>query len=415
MFIARYYITPFVRWQLQSELQYERLRDTFVKSTGGGSDRGKEYDRMWDDGKRKVEKSKNDNATWLRGESDRMEVVPKLLPISEDIRVLLKHVKLDLRLNERASREEIRGEHSGWVPLANYRALLHNRLENIWFPVADEDGETTYKPRSFAKVNLNRAILGLAQENPQDPFRDYLLSLPVPTDPEKVEKLAMQFLTSVFGVAAGYDRLAAVGFRNLFRGIVWRTLEPGWKHDEMLILISPEGFGKSAMLANLVPDRAWFTDTLSLAMDYKQQVEQTLGKVIVECAELEGMTRGETTKMYAYLSRTDDFVRLSFREDPVILPRRFFIVGTTNRVDCLNFPTDQAGRRFVVVRLADKPAMNRVADVVAYTRQVRDTLWADAVYAVRNWRAPNWLEGEVAEEQCSKAKAHIKGLRVGAI
>ena len=40
------------------------------------------------------------------------------------------------------------------------------------------------------------------------------------------------------------------------------------------------------MLANLVPDRAWFTDALSLAMDYKQQVEQTLGKVIVECAEL---------------------------------------------------------------------------------------------------------------------------------
>ena len=119
------------------------------------------------------------------------------------------------------------------------------------------------------------------------------------------------------------------------------------------------------------------------------------------------MTRGETTKMYSYLSRTDDFVRLSFREDPVILPRRFCIVGTTNRVDCLNFPADQAGRRFVVVKLADRPTINRVADVVAYTRKVRDTLWADAVYAVRNWRAPNWLEGEVAEEQRSKAKAHI--------
>ena len=149
--------TMSVLWKDQSEETFGRLRDTFVKSTGGGSDRDKEFRRMWDDGKRKVEKSKNDNATWLRGESDKMEVVPKLLPIAEDVRVLLKHVKLDLRLNERASREEIRGENSGWVPLANYRALLHNRLENIWFSVADEDGETTYKPRSFAKVNLNRA------------------------------------------------------------------------------------------------------------------------------------------------------------------------------------------------------------------------------------------------------------------
>ena len=218
--------TMSVLWKDQSQGTYERLRDTFVKSTGGESDRGKEYDRMWEGGKRKVEKSKNDNATWLRGESDRMEVVPKLLPIAEGVRVLLKHVKLDLRLNERSSREEIRGEHSGWVPLASYRALLHNRLENIWFPVEGESGDTTYKPRSFAKVNLNRAILGLAQENPQDPFRDYLLSLPVPTDPEKVEKLAMQFLTAVLGVAPGYDTLAAVGFRNLFRGIVWRTLVP---------------------------------------------------------------------------------------------------------------------------------------------------------------------------------------------
>lgn len=41
----------------QSQGTYERLRDTFVKSTGE-SDRGKEYDRMWDGGVRKVEEER---------------------------------------------------------------------------------------------------------------------------------------------------------------------------------------------------------------------------------------------------------------------------------------------------------------------------------------------------------------------
>lgn len=92
---------------------------------------------------------------------------------------------------------------------------------------------------------------------------------------------------------------------------IWRTYEPGTKHDECVVLIGPQGCGKSTAFRKLLPgetmdQRDWFNDALELATDNKRRAEALLGRVIVEASELAGSTRADVEGLKAFLSRTDD-------------------------------------------------------------------------------------------------------------
>ena len=103
-------------------------------------------------------------------------------------------------------------------------------------------------------------------------------------------------------------------------GAVARTYEPGEKHDEMVILVGPQGLGKSTVWAWLLPPatrRQWFSDALKFHADVKAQIEALQGRVIVEAAEMSGSTRTEVESIKAFLARQDDgAVRLTYRRRP---------------------------------------------------------------------------------------------------
>ncbi len=223
-------------------------------------------------------------------------------PVAEDIRQLFQHMGLETRWNTRANRVELKGE-ADWFNYGDYDSALHNALENIWYGVEDKEKEKIiYKPRSFSDTRLLRSLTGIAQENKVDPFLEYLKALLEPTTPTADrEALAMHFIHGVWGVKEGYRKLAAYGFRNLLRAIVHRTLQPGYSYDDMRILKGPEGHGKSKDLKALLPDPQYFADKFSLEPDLTKQIEKTFGKVLIECAELEGMTKADTAKLYAFL------------------------------------------------------------------------------------------------------------------
>ena len=339
------------------------------------------------------------------------EPLPLRTPVAEDVRQLLEHLGLAIRWNSRANRIELKTETWDWFNYGDFDAMLHNALENVMYPVKDKKTEeVSYKARSISKDRMLRSLAGIAQENKVDPFLDYLEALPEPKTPiEEREGLAMRLLDTIFGVKPECKELAAYGVRNLLRAVIHRTLTPGYDYDDMLILKSPEGHGKSKTLKAILPDPAYFTDRFSLDLDPMKQTEKTFGKVIIESAELEGMTRAETAKLYAFLSSSSDTYRRPWGTVPVDIPRRWCVVGTTNKHAALNFPPEQSGRRYIYVELEDEPKMKSVPEILKYVASIRDKLWAEALWAVRNLDdgAPAWLPKKLTEQQTAINKQHL--------
>ena len=188
--------------------------------------------------------------------------------------------------------------------------------------------------------------------------------------------------------------------RSVLMGVVTRTFRPGEKHDEMVVLVGPQGIGKSTAWAWLLPaepQRAlWFSDGLSFHDDSKTKAEALQGMVLVEASEMTGSTKAEVETIKKFLSRTNDNIRLTYRRDPSPLLRRCMIVGTTNDPRCL--PNDASGnRRFLPVPCAaGDPAATR-----AYLDEQRDQLWAEAVHRTRELHEtaylPDTLKGAQSE------------------
>ncbi|MER9659021.1 VapE domain-containing protein [Mesorhizobium sp. M0159] len=149
---------------------------------------------------------------------------------------------------------------------------------------------------------------------------------------------------------------------------VRRIQQPGCKFDEMVVLESAQGTNKSTAL-NVLAGDAWFMDDLPLTAKSREVIEQTLGKLIIEAAELTGINRTEVENLKSFMSRRYDVARLSYDRSTTEVPRQFVIGGTTNTE---KFLKDKTGnRRFWPVKVKK---FNLVA-----LRRDRDQLWAEAV------------------------------------
>ena len=212
-----------------------------------------------------------------------------------------------------------------------------------------------------------------------DPFLEWLGALP---KWDGLERLA-NLLPTLFG--ADDDALSHWGGRYLFLGTVQRTLEPGCKLDEILVLIGPQGVGKSALLRSTLPPDipGLFSDGLRWDAQARDQVDAILGRAIVEASEMAGRSRAEVEHIKAFVSRQDDgHVRRPYAVHTEESPRRFIVVGTTNEETDL--PNDPSGlRRFVPVRV--KKSNGSIEDFM------------------HDWRGQYWSEALVLYERGERA------------
>jgi predicted P-loop ATPase len=230
------------------------------------------------------------------------------------------------------------------------------QFEQIWTRITDTCG---WQP---SRVNLRTVIVCDAQARATHPVRAYLKGLTWDGTP-RLER----WLVTYAG-AADTSYVLAVSALPLLAA-VRRIRAPGAKFDELLILESAQGTGKSTGLRTLCSDE-WFSDDLPLGVDAKLVIERTRGKWIIEAAELHGNRGRETATLKAFLSRQVDAARLSYGRFSVSVPRQFVIVGTTNHRT--NYLKDGTGaRRFWPVAI-------KGFNVAALTRD-RDQLWAEAV------------------------------------
>ena len=193
--------------------------------------------------------------------------------------------------------------------------------------------------------------------------------------------------------------IAEIG-RCFLVGAVARVMQPGCKVDNVLILVGPQGIGKSRAFATLAGE--WFSDS---AIDFasKDAYQALPGVWIFELAELDSLRRSETSAVKAYITAQVDHYRPSYGRNTIDVPRQTVFVGTTNEAEFLRDPT--GSRRFWPVAVT-------VIDLARLAAE-RDQLWAEA-----RWRfergEPWWLspEAEVARVEASEPYREVDAWEV---
>jgi predicted P-loop ATPase len=172
---------------------------------------------------------------------------------------------------------------------------------------------------------------------------------------------------------------------------VARIHSPGCKVDNVPIIEGPQGIGKSSALRVLF--KPWFSDEIA-DLGSKDAAMQTRGVWLVEMAELDAMSRGETSRTKAFITRTNDRFRPPYGRRVVESPRSCVFWGTTNSETYLKDET--GGRRFWPIR-ARKVNLDGL-------RRNRDQLWAEAqeYYAADT---PWWINDPDVHRAASEEQA----------
>lgn len=180
-------------------------------------------------------------------------------------------------------------------------------------------------------------------------------------------------MTDVFG-AFQDDYSAAVG-RCWMVSMAARIFSPGCKVDTMPVFEGPQGLRKSTALS--IIGGPWYME-MHEDIKTKDFLQNLPGKLLIEIPELHAFGRADINRIKGVISCSNDRYRASYGRRAENHPRRSVWAGTTNRDD---YNQDDTGaRRFWPILCGE---IN-----LEYLRQVRDQLFAEAVY--RYHRGEPW-------------------------
>ncbi len=267
-----------------------------------------------------------------------------------NIALALDKLGISLSCNQLTDTIEI----SGLEGFGQFSDLAVNRMRyELW----EQEGLKVQKEAFYDFV------ADIAQQNAYHPIKDYLNDLTWDGIP-RVER----FFIDIAG--AEDTRLNRRITEIWFTAAVRRILEPGTDFQELVVLEGKQGKGKSTGIRKLCPDESWFSDDLPLNASSKTIVELTLGKWIIEAAELTGRNQ-DTRALKRFLSTTTDRTRLAYERVAKDFPRQWVIIGTTNESEYL---VDSTGnRRFWPMRVQS-------FHLEKITPHYRDQLWAEAIH-----------------------------------
>lgn len=267
----------------------------------------------------------------------------------------------------------------GWWRRLAYDAF---RDEVLWSPWDDSgsvawrrwDNEDTTRARealeragfeSAGAENVRAAVWRVAMDTVIDTAQTWLAGLTW-DGVERVEG----FLARYLGAAdSPYNRAVSAYQWTAMAG---RVLQPGVQCDMVMILYARGGFRKSGTAKAMCPDEDFYGRAdLGKRDDDLSRVMR--GKLVLELAELRGLSGRDSGALKDFISATTDEWVPKYKELPERHPRRFVWVGTTDKVDVLH---DDAGnlRRWLPVVCGETLDQ---ADTDALTAD-RDQLWAEA-------------------------------------
>jgi predicted P-loop ATPase len=240
------------------------------------------------------------------------------------------------------------------------------------------------REKSFASVGkdlMRDAVLAEAQRRRFDSGIEWLDSLTWDGVP-RVDT----FMSTHFG-AADDEYTRAVG-RYMWTGLAGRMFEPGCQLDMVIALQSKQGTGKSTGLKALAPNPDWFTDGLSLHEDNDNFKRLMRGKVIVEIAEMAGLSKGDINVVKRCITRTTEKWIEKYQTAETVYNRRCMLFASTNEQEFL--PPDETGqRRWLPVIITEINRELVTAD--------RTQLWAEG--------AAIWRESGIAYAEAERLAA----------
>ncbi|OME86511.1 MULTISPECIES: virulence-associated E family protein [Paenibacillus] len=224
----------------------------------------------------------------------------------------------------------------------------------------------------FAKVHginsaktIQNAFTEVVHRNTFHPIRSYVESADWDGQP-RAERIFIDYL----GAAdIHYTRQAT---RKMLLAAVARLYRPGCKFDQMLVLVGPQGAGKSSLLAKL--GREWFSDSLR-TFENKEAGEHLQSGWIFEIGELSAMKKTEVEEVKAFLSKTEDRYRVAYDRQVSEFPRKCVFFGTTNTRDFLRDAT--GNRRFWPIEIFPDRAIKSHWEEL--TEEEVSQIWAEVL------------------------------------
>lgn len=195
------------------------------------------------------------------------------------------------------------------------------------------------------------------------PIREYLRSLEW-DGKERVSTLFIDYLG-----AEDNDYVRAVTRKSIVAAVA-RVFVPGIKFDNIVVLIGPQGIGKSTLLFKL--SKGWFTDSLTTVAG-KEAYESIIGSWIIEMAELSALKKSETENVKHFISKQEDKFRPAYGRRVELFKRQCVFFGTTNEMEFMKDKT--GGRRFWPVMTTE--GVKSVFDDL--TEYEIDQIWAEAM------------------------------------
>jgi len=233
---------------------------------------------------------------------------------------------------------------------------------------------------------LRRALYAVGDEQRIDLAKEWLLNV-VP---------AWDGVPRVRTFWPRYMRTADTPYHRALGDYTWtaqvdRILNPGCQVDMVPVMVSPEGYAKTSVVAALSPSREFFSE-FNLQHEDKELARQGKGKLVVELSELRGFSVRDSASIKSWITRREEEIRPLYVEGVVKLPRRFVCYGTTNDDDFLEAHMGQ--RRWL-------PALITAPIDLEMLRRDLLQLWAEArelfLLEGQLWREVDRLAG--AERQ----------------
>ena len=324
--------------------------------------------------------------------------VPRRHLDRDDVLYELDRLGIGLRLNGRTAKYEFRNPRSP------------QELDHRWGDLTGEaEADIRRELNSVALWGAGRMLpahwqemkLQIGHHTRADPWREWLEQLPVW---DTVPRVAGLFPT-LWTLAPGEDVAicASEGAISLFWGAVQRTFAPGSEHDEVCTLISDgQGFGKTKFCGWLFPDHL-SRECAKAGVKLNQlgthaerdMMAALIGAVVVELPDLAGLSKGDIPTINAWITALQDELSLKWRNTQTF-PRRFVLLGTSDRPTAA-LPPDPAGaRRWLPVHLDAPWGGLSIAQSGFHVRDtlkgVREQLWAEALHWRTTARPPKHLD-----------------------
>lgn len=147
-----------------------------------------------------------------------------------------------------------------------------------------------------------------------------------------------------------------------------RILDPGCQADMVPVLVSPEGYVKTSVVAAIAPAREFFSE-FNLSQDDEKLARLMRGCLVGELAELRGISVRDGEAVKSWITRRVEKWTPKFKERATSMFRRMLFYGTTNDGEFLQ--PHMGKRRWLPVNILSLIDLARIeAD--------RLQLWAEA-------------------------------------